>query len=111
MPLLALKSLTVSERPRQGFDSTQHIEDKHMKAKNLPKIGIRPTIDNRRMGVRESLEDQTMDMARLTADFLQKNLRHASGEPVECVIADTCIGGMAEAAACEDKFKASNVGL
>ena len=82
-----------------------------MSTKQLPKIGIRPTIDNRRLGVRESLEDQTMNMAKMTAEFLQKNLRHASGEPVECVIADTCIGGMAESAACEDKFKVSNVGL
>ena len=82
-----------------------------MKTQSLPKIGIRPTIDNRRMGVRESLEVQTMNLARLTAEFLQKNLRHPSGEAVECVIADTCIGGMAEAAACEEKFKVSNVGL
>jgi len=82
-----------------------------MKTQSLPKIGIRPTIDNRRMGVRESLEAQTMNLARLTAEFLQKNLRHPSGEAVECVIADTCIGGMAEAAACEEKFKVSNVGL
>lgn len=82
-----------------------------MTTQNLPKIGIRPTIDNRRMGVRESLEEQTMNLARTTAEFLQKNLRHASGAPVECVIADTCIGGMAEAAACEEKFKGANVGL
>ena len=82
-----------------------------MKTQNLPKIGIRPTIDNRRLGVRESLEAQTMNLARITAEFLQKNLRHPSGEPVECVIADSCIGGMAEAAACEEKFKVSNVGL
>src|SRR5664279_4172494 len=82
-----------------------------MKTSHLPKIGIRPTIDNRRLGVRESLEAQTMNLARITAEFLEKNLRHASGEAVECVIADTCIGGMAEAAACEEKFKVSNVGL
>src|SRR5512146_1238931 len=77
----------------------------------LPKIGIRPTVDNRRMGVRESLESQTMNLAKLTAEFLRANVRHASGDPVECVIADTCIGGMAEAAACEEKFRAENVGL
>ncbi|MEJ2351261.1 MAG: hypothetical protein P8Y03_15860, partial [Anaerolineales bacterium] len=41
---------------------------------DLPKIGIRPTIDGRRKGVRESLEEQTMGMARATADFLTKNL-------------------------------------
>ena len=82
-----------------------------MKTQHLPKIGIRPTIDNRRLGVRESLEAQTMNLAIITAEFLQKNLRHPSGEAVECVIADTCIGGMAEAAACEAKFRGSNVGL
>lgn len=82
-----------------------------MKKALLPRIGIRPTIDNRRMGVRESLEVQTMNLAKLTAEFLQTRLRHACGDAVECVIADTCIGGMAEAAACEEKFRAHNVGL
>ena len=77
----------------------------------LPTIGIRPTIDGRRMGVRESLEEQTMTMARMTADFLSEHLRHPSGERVTCVIADSTIGGMAESAACEEKFKADNVGL
>lgn len=77
----------------------------------LPTIGIRPTIDGRRMGVRESLEEQTMTMARMTADFLSEHLRHPSGERVSCVIADSTIGGMAESAACEEKFKAHNVGL
>ncbi|PID51570.1 MAG: L-fucose isomerase [Pasteurellales bacterium] len=75
------------------------------------KIGIRPTIDGRRMGVRESLEDQTMTMARTVADFLSSNVRHTTGEFVECVIADTCIGGVAEAAATAEKFKRENVGL
>ena len=64
---------------------------------DMPKIGIRPTIDGRRQGVRESLEEQTMAMARSAASFLAQNLRHANGMPVECVIADTCIGGVAEA--------------
>lgn len=77
----------------------------------LPTIGIRPTIDGRRMGVRESLEEQTMKMAQATAAFLSQHLRHPSGEPVECVIADTTIGGMTESAACEEKFKSCNVGL
>ena len=76
----------------------------------LPTIGIRPTIDGRRLGVRESLEDQTMNMAKAAAALIEANIRHASGEPVKCVIADTCIGGPAEAAACADKFKANNVG-
>ncbi len=77
----------------------------------LPKIGIRPAIDGRRMGVRESLEAQTMGMAERTAAFLASSLRHASGEPVECVIADTCIAGLAETAACDEKFARENVGL
>jgi L-fucose isomerase len=76
----------------------------------MPKIGIRPTIDGRRKGVRESLEEQTMGMARATADFLTKNLRHANGLPVECVIADTCIGGVAEAAQAAAKFSREGVG-
>lgn len=78
---------------------------------NLVKIGIRPTIDGRRMGVRESLEDQTMNMAKSVAALLESTIRHPSGQFVECVIADTCIGGVAEAAACADKFKVNNVGL
>ncbi|MGF1735496.1 L-fucose isomerase [Photobacterium satsumensis] len=78
---------------------------------NLVKIGIRPTIDGRQMGVRESLEDQTMSMAKNLAAFIAENVRHSSGEAVECVIADTTIGGVAEAAACGEKFKRENVGL
>ncbi|MFD0958493.1 L-fucose isomerase [Paenibacillus chungangensis] len=77
----------------------------------FPKIGIRPTIDGRRKGVRESLEEQTMNMALATAKLLSDNLRYPNGEPVECVIADTCIGGVAEAAACADKFAKSGVGV
>ncbi len=77
----------------------------------MPKIGIRPTIDGRRRGVRESLEDQTMGMARNVARFLSENLRHANGLPVECVIADQCIGGVAEAAMAAEKFRKENVGL
>jgi len=76
-----------------------------------PKIGIRPTIDGRRDGVRESLEDQTMNMAKLAASFLEKNLRHADGSKVECIIADSCIGGVAEAAATADKFAREGVGV
>jgi len=78
---------------------------------NLPKIGIRPTIDGRLGGVRESLEKQTMAMAKNTAELLTSKLRHPTGEPVECVIADTCIGGIREAAACADKFRRENVGV
>jgi L-fucose/D-arabinose isomerase len=76
-----------------------------------PKIGIRPAIDGRRNGVRESLEDQTMNLAKLAAAFLEKNLKHADGSKVECVISDTCIGGVAEAAASADKFRREGVGV
>ncbi|WP_066219686.1 L-fucose isomerase [Formosa haliotis] len=75
----------------------------------LPKIGIRPTIDGRELGVRESLEDQCMDMAKAAAKLIEDNLRFPSGEQVECVIADTTIGGVADAAACADKFKREGV--
>lgn len=77
----------------------------------LPKVGIRPTIDGRRRGVRESLEVQTMEMAKRAAAFIEENLRHPSGEKVECVIADSTIGGVAEAARCEEKFQRSGVGV
>lgn len=77
----------------------------------LPKVGIRPTIDGRRQGVRESLEKQTMDMAQSVARLISSHLRYPDGTPVECVISDTCIGGVAEAALCEDKFQRSGVGL
>ncbi len=74
------------------------------------KIGIRPTIDGRRKGVRESLEDQTMGMAKAAAALITENVCYSDGTPVECVIADTTIGGAAEAAACEEKFVKENVG-
>ncbi|MDU6853067.1 MAG: L-fucose isomerase [Zhenhengia sp.] len=77
----------------------------------LPKIGIRPTIDGRREGVRESLEDQTMSMAKAVAALIEGTLRHPNGEKVECVIADTTIGGVAEASACEAKFEKENVDI
>ena len=78
---------------------------------SLPRIGIRPTIDGRRRGVRESLEGQVMAMARNAAKFLSENLRYPDGTPVACVIADTCIGGVAEAAACAEKFAREGVGV
>lgn len=77
----------------------------------LPKIGIRPTIDGRLGGVRESLENQTMGMAKRVAELYAANLRHADGSKVECVISDTCIGGVAEAARCAEKFEREGVGL
>lgn len=78
---------------------------------SMPKIGIRPAIDGRLGGVRESLEAPTMAMAEATARFLSENLRHYNGLPVECVIADSTIGGVAEAAQCAEKFAREGVGL
>ena len=78
---------------------------------SLPKIGIRPTIDGRRKGVRESLDKQVMAMAKNAAKFLSANLRYPNGRPVQCVIADSCIGGVAEAAACAEKFAREGVGV
>lgn len=75
----------------------------------LSKIGIRPVIDGRQFGIRESLEEQTMNMAKAAAELITSKVRHASGEPVECVIADTTIGGIAESAACNEKFGRENV--
>ena len=77
----------------------------------LPKIGIRPVIDGRENGVRESLEDQVMELAKAAAAFIENSLRFPSGEKVECVLADTCIGGVAEAAMCASKFKKEGVGV
>ncbi len=77
----------------------------------LPKIGIRPAIDGRKQGVRESLEETTMSLARAVAELLTANLRHPNGQPVECIVADTNIGGVAEAAACAEKFARAGVGI
>ena len=77
----------------------------------LPRVGIRPAIDGRRKGVRESLEQVTMAQARRVAALVSDNLRHACGLPVECVVADTCIGGAAEAAACAEQFRREGVGV
>ncbi len=77
----------------------------------LPKVGIRPTIDGRRRGVREELEPVTMAMAQSAAKLISENLKHPNGLPVECVIADTCIGNVAESAACAEKFQREGVGL
>lgn len=77
----------------------------------LPKVGIRPVIDGRERGVRGSLEVQTMNMAKAAALLIEENLRFPSGEKVECVIADTTIGGVADAAFCADKFEKEGVGV
>lgn len=77
----------------------------------FPKVGIRPVIDGRRRGVRESLEEQTMNMAKSAAELISKSLKYPDGSDVVCVIADTTIGGVAEAAACADKFQREGVGV
>lgn len=78
---------------------------------NYPKIGIRPIIDGRLGGIRESLEETTMNMAQDVAALFQAELRYPDGSPVQCVLADTCIGGVKEAANCAQKFEAENVGV
>ena len=80
---------------------------------DYPVIGIRPTIDGRRgvLKVRESLEDQTMNMAKAAKQLFEENLKYSNGEPVKVVIADTTIGRVAEAAACADKFKKEGVDI
>lgn len=77
----------------------------------LPKVGIRPVIDGRERGIRESLEVQTMNMAKAAAALIEENLRFPNGTKVECVIADTTIGGVADAASCADKFEREGVGV
>ena len=80
---------------------------------DYPVIGIRPTIDGRRgpLKVRESLEVQTMNMAKAAAKLFEDNLKYSNGEPVKVVIADTTIGRVAEAAACASKFKKEGVDI
>ena len=77
----------------------------------MPRIGIRPAIDGRRKGVRESLETQTLEMARSVAEMLQSKLRHSNGLPVECVIPARCIGGVAESAQTAALFEREGEGL
>ena len=78
---------------------------------DMPKVGIRPTIDGRLGGVRESLETTTMAMAKRVAKLIESTLHHANGLPVECVIADSCIGGVVEAAQAAEKFRKAGVGV
>lgn len=78
---------------------------------DFPKIGIRPTIDGRRKGVRESLEEQTMRMATSVAEQISTELRYPDGSPVQCIVAESCIGGVAEAAQAAALFSRSNVGV
>lgn len=80
---------------------------------DYPVIGIRPTIDGRRgvLGVRESLEEQTMNMAKAAARLFEENLRYSNGKPVKVVIADTTIGRVAESAQCAEKFRKEGVDI
>lgn len=78
--------------------------------KNYPKIGIRPTIDGRQGGIRESLENKTMNLAKAVKNLIESNLHNGDGSPVECVISDTTIGRVAESAACAEKFEREGVG-
>lgn len=78
--------------------------------KNYPKIGIRPIIDGRQGGIRESLEDKTMMLANAVANLISANVKNGDGSPVECVIADSTIGRVAEAARCAEKFEKCGVG-
>lgn len=97
------------------FSATGTTQQRNIKTGRLqgdnPKIGIRPTIDGRQGGVRESLEEQTMTMANSLADFLSTSLKYSDGTPVECIIADTTIGRVDEAAACAEKFKKEGVAI
>ncbi|HHV86012.1 MAG TPA: L-fucose isomerase [Petrimonas sp.] len=78
--------------------------------KTYPKIGIRPAIDGRQGGVRESLEEKTMNLAKAVAGLISSNLKNGDGSPVVCVIADTTIGRVGESAACAAKFEREGVG-
>jgi L-fucose isomerase len=78
---------------------------------DYPKVGIRPVIDGRMRGVRESLEDQTMNMAKNAAKLISSNLKYPNGKPVEIVISNSCIGGVAESAMCAEQFRKNGVGV
>ena len=102
-------SLT-GEFPATGTTQQRNIKTGRLQGDN-PKIGIRPTIDGRQGGVRESLEEQTMTMANSLANFLSSSLKYSDGTPVECIMADTTIGRVDEAAACAEKFKKEGVAI
>ncbi len=77
---------------------------------NYPKIGIRPTIDGRQGGIREGLEEKTMNLAKAVKNLIESNLRNGDGSPVECVISNTTIGRVGESAACAEQFEREGVG-
>lgn len=89
---------------------TRKLKSGRLQGEN-PKVGIRPTIDARQGGVRESLEEQTMNMAINLSNFITSSLKYSDGSPVQCIIADTTIGRVDEAAACAEKFRREGVGL
>ena len=95
-----------------GKDGEQQMAESRLIG-DYPVIGIRPTIDGRRgpLKVRESLEEQTMNMAKSAAELFRTNLKYSNGEPVKVIIADTTIGRVAEAAACADKFRKEGVDI
>lgn len=105
MPIVAIKVLYLQLQYK-----TNLITKNNTNMNKYPKIGIRPTIDGRQGGVRESLEEKTMSLAKAVAQLISSNLRNGDGSPVECVIADTTIGRVAEAAACAEKFEREGVG-
>ena len=78
---------------------------------DLPKIGIRPIIDGRLGGVRESLEDQVMSLANAVSKLIEKNIKYPNGESVNTIIAKSCIGGVKEAAETKKYFSDQNVGV
>ncbi len=77
----------------------------------LPKVGIRPVIDGREHGIRESLEEQVMNLARTAANLIESELKFPSGDIVECVISETTIGGIADAARCAEQFEREGVAV
>jgi len=77
--------------------------------KDLPKVGIRPTIDGRRGGIRESLENQTKNLAKKTSELISKKLKYPNGKSIECIVADTTIEGFAEVTKTDEKFKKEGV--
>ena len=106
-PIHVTPNYEITGRPKihvHNLNQQNHIMSKH------PKIGIRPTIDGRQGGVRESLEEKTMSLAKAVADLISANIRYSDGAPVECVIADGTIGRVAETAACQAKFEREGVG-
>ena len=96
--------------PRPVYYKTEDCKMKKIIA-DYPAVGIRPIIDARMNGVREGLECQVMTMAKNVAALISKSLKYPDGSPVKCVIADSTIGRVAEAAACEKKFLENNVGV